>query len=102
MNDDQKQFLTTLIETTGPSGYEEQTQEVWRQRVGQVGGVRTDFMGNAIAVFNPEGSPRVVLEAHIDEIGFQIRYIDENGFLYFNTLGHFDPTTLPGTRVRLM
>lgn len=102
MNDDQKQFLTTLIETTGPSGYEERAQDVWRQRVGQVGEVRTDFMGNAIAAFNPGGSPRVVLEAHIDEIGFQVRYIDENGFLYFSTLGYFDPATLPGARVRLM
>jgi endoglucanase len=102
MNDDQKRFFTTLVETTGPSGYEESTQQVWRERVGQAAETQTDLLGNTIAVINPNGSPRVVLEAHIDEIGVQVRYIDENGFLYFNTLGGFDPATLPGTRVRLM
>lgn len=102
MNDEQRSFLAQIVQATGPSGYETGAQELWRQRVSSVAEVRTDSLGNAIASLNPNGTPRVMLEAHIDEIGFQIKYIDDNGFLYFNTVGGFDPSTLAGNRVRIL
>src|SRR5579859_2100167 len=103
MNDDQFGFLQRLVESTGPSGYEEQSQAIWRDRVRAASdSLTTDTMGNCIAVINSSGNPRVLLDAHIDEIGFIIRYIDENGFLYFSTIGGFDPATLIGTRVRVI
>lgn len=102
MNDEQFAFFRDLVQTTGPSGYEGATQELWRKRVTDVAPVKTDYLGNAVATLNPEGSPRAMLEAHIDEIGFQVKYIDDNGFLYFNTIGGFDPSTLPGSRVRII
>jgi endoglucanase len=43
-----------------------------------------------------------MLDAHADEIGFLVKYIDEDGFLYFGTIGGFDPTTLSGNRVRIL
>ncbi|HEX8917420.1 MAG TPA: M42 family metallopeptidase [Chloroflexota bacterium] len=103
MNEDQFAFLRGLVESTGPSGYEEQSQAIWRKRVeSSADKLSTDTMGNCMAVINPGGSPRVLLDAHIDEIGFIIRYIDDNGFLYFSTIGGFDPATLIGTRVRIL
>lgn len=102
MNDDQFEFLKRLVETTGPSGYEQQTQQVWRERVQDVAaGVTTDTLGNVTAILNPSGTRRVMIEAHIDEIGFIIKYIDDDGFLYFSPIGGFDPSTLPGNRVRI-
>jgi putative aminopeptidase FrvX len=103
MNDDQFEFFQQLVETTGPSGYEAEAQAFWRQRVeGAADRVERDVLGNAIAILNPEGRPRVMLDGHIDEIGFLVKYIDENGYLYFSTIGGFDPSTLAGNRVRIM
>jgi len=103
VQDDQFQFLQRLVETTGPSGYEAMTQQVWRERVQSVAdSVQTDSLGNCIATLNPDGRPRVMIDAHIDEIGFLIKYIDDNGFLYFNPIGGFDPSTLAGGRVRIL
>ena len=42
-----------------------------------------------------------MITAHCDELGFLIRYIDEQGFLYFAPIGGFDPSTLPGNRVKI-
>jgi tetrahedral aminopeptidase len=103
MNDDQFTYLQRIVETTGPSGYEWDAQRVWRDRVAEVAAsVATDSLGNCFATYNPEGSPRVMIEAHVDEIGFIIKYIDESGYLYFSAIGGFDGSTLPGNRVRIM
>ncbi|MBV9278994.1 MAG: M42 family metallopeptidase [Chloroflexi bacterium] len=103
MNDEQLAFLRSLVESTGPSGYEERTQAIWRARVQDAAAdISTDSLGNCIATLNPAGRPRVMLDAHIDEIGFLIRYIDDNGYLYFATIGGFDPSTLAGDRVRIL
>lgn len=103
MNDDQFAFLKRLVESTGPSGYEQQTQQLWRERVqASAASVTTDALGNVTAILNPSGTPRVMIEAHIDEIGFIIKYIDDDGYLYFSPIGGFDPSTLPGNRIRIM
>src|SRR5579859_2912081 len=103
MNSEQFAFLQQLVETTGPSGYEAETQRVWRERICDAAAeVSTDPLGNCVAVLNPGARPSVMLDAHIDEIGFLVKYIDENGFLYFGTIGGFDPSTLAGNRVRIL
>lgn len=103
VRDDQFDFFRQLVETTGPSGYEAQAQTVWRRRVQSAAErIETDSLGNSIAILNPDGSPRVMIDAHVDEIGFLVKYIDDNGFLYFNTIGGFDPSTLAGARVRII
>jgi endoglucanase len=100
MNDDQFEFFRTLVESTGPSGYEAAVQSVWRARVeGAADSLSTDVLGNCIAVINAGGTPSVMLDAHIDEIGFIVKFIDDDGFLYFSTIGGFDAATLPGNRV---
>jgi endoglucanase len=96
-------FLKTLVETPSPSGFEQMAAQVWRAYVAGVSdAVTTDYHGNVVACVNPGGSPRVMLSGHIDEIGFLVRHIDEHGYLYFGTIGGFDPLTLPGERVRLL
>lgn len=100
MDEARVNFLKRLVASPSPSGFEQPAQQVVREEVSQFADeVRTDVMGNVIAVLNPSGSPRVMLTAHCDELGFLIRYIDDRGFLYFSPIGGFDPSTLPGERV---
>jgi putative aminopeptidase FrvX len=102
MDESRVEFLRRLIASPSPSGFEQPIQEVIRTEISQYTDVvRTDLHGNVIASLNPEGSPRVMLTAHCDELGFIIRYIDDQGFLYFAPIGGFDPSTLPGERVHV-
>ena len=102
MDESRVQFLRRLIASPSPSGFEQPVQEVIRAEVSQyTDAVHTDVHGNVIASLNAGGSPRVMLTAHCDELGFIIRYIDEQGFLYFAPVGGFDPSTLPGARVHI-
>jgi putative aminopeptidase FrvX len=94
--------LQRLTAAPGPSGFESEAQEVVRQEARPYADdIRTDIHGNVIASLNPSGRPRVMLTAHCDELGFLIRYIDEQGYLYFAPIGGLDPATLPGSRVTL-
>ncbi|NLE07793.1 MAG: M42 family metallopeptidase [Dehalococcoidales bacterium] len=93
-------FLKTLVDTPGPSGYEQRVQSVFRERVKQYAeNVRTDIMGNVFATVNPGGSPKIMLAGHADEIGFQIRYISDEGMLYFGSIGGHDTVVTVGQRV---
>ncbi len=95
-------FLRRLIATPSPSGFEQPVQQVIREELrSYTDSIRTDVHGNVIAALNPDGQPRVMLTAHCDELGFLIRYIDADGFLYFAPIGGFDPSTLPGNRVEV-
>jgi tetrahedral aminopeptidase len=95
-----KKFLYTLLETASPSGFEEANAAHYRNYVSAFAdSVTTDAMGNVIAAVNPEGSPRVMLAGHIDEIGFLIHYIDDNGFCYFRPIGGHDNAVIIGQRV---
>ena len=63
----------------------------------------TDIMGNLIAVkkCGKENAPKMILDAHIDEIGLIVTGI-ENGFLHFATLGGVDPRILPALQVKVL
>lgn len=56
-----------------------------------------DSAGNLIAELKGGGSNRIMVSAHMDEIGFMVSYIDERGFVYFNKIGGVNPSILPGT-----
>lgn len=95
-------FLRRLIASPSPSGFEQSVQAVIRAELEQYSDdIRTDVHGNVIASLNAGSRPRVMLTAHCDELGLMVRYIDEDGFIYFATIGGFDPSTLPGTRVQI-
>jgi putative aminopeptidase FrvX len=98
------EFLQRLVAAPSPSGYEQPAQRIFRDYVGPFAQVSTDVMGNAFAYVKSgrKDPPRVMLIGHSDEIGFQIKYIDDNGFIYFGAIGGVDPHLLPGQRVNIV
>ncbi len=91
-----KDLLEKLSSAHGVSGYESSSvRHIIENEVRPyVDDVRTDKMGNLIAT-KYGGSPRIMLAAHMDEIGLMVKYVDEKGFIYFTTTGGwFDQTLL--------
>jgi putative aminopeptidase FrvX len=96
-------FLKKLLDTAGPSGFEQAPARAWRDEVGTFADeVRADVHGNSVATLNAKGKPRVMFAGHIDEIGIQITHIDEDGYLYFSGIGGWDSQVLVGQRVLLL
>ncbi len=96
-------FLKKLLDTPGPSGFEQAPARLWRDEVATFADdVRADVHGNSVAAVNPKGKPRLMFAGHIDEIGVQITHIDEDGFLYFSGIGGWDSQVLVGQRVLLL
>jgi len=101
MNEKDFSFFKELVEAPSPSGFEQPAQRVIRKALaGVVDDLRTDVMGNVIAhIAGPAGAPRLMLAGHCDEIGFMVKYIDENGYLFFAPIGGVDAHLVPGQRV---
>ena len=96
-------LLKEICEAPGAPGFEQEIRALVLKTVTPlVDEVEIDNMGNLIAVKkakeNPEGK-KVMVAAHMDEIGFIVTHIDDEGFLRFHTLGGFDPKTLTAQRV---
>jgi endoglucanase len=97
------EFLKRLLDTPGPSGREARAAAVWRAEAERFADrVDADVAGNSIAWLNEEGTPRIMLAGHIDEIGVMIMHIDDDGFLYFEGVGGWDPQVLVAQRIRLL
>ena len=102
MREESFEFLKRIVDTPGPSGYEQQVQKVYREAVRPYADeVRTDVMGSVIAAKNPEARPRVMLAGHADEIGFIVRFISDDGCLYFGQIGGHDAVVAVGQRVNV-
>lgn len=96
-------FLERLLDAPGPSGFEVRAARAWRAEAETFADdVQVDVTGNSWAVVNPGGSPRVMLAGHIDEIGLQITHIDEDGFVFIDEIGGWDPQVLVGQRVTIL
>jgi putative aminopeptidase FrvX len=94
-------FLKRLLDTPGPSGFEGPAARVWREEASTFADVVTsDIAGNSIAEVNPGGSPTIMLDGHIDEIGVIVQYIDDEGLVYFSPIGGWDCQVLVGQRIR--
>ncbi len=93
-------FLTELLNARSPSGYESEAQAVYDKYVKPSAESYTnDALGNRIATLNPSGDPVLMLAGHLDELGLLITYINDAGFLYFETIGGHDRTVISGRRV---
>jgi putative aminopeptidase FrvX len=93
-------FFKEIVNTPSPSGYEERAAEVYRKYTGAFADkVHTDVHGNVWAILNPRAEQKVMLAGHMDEIGFIVHYIDDNGFLYFSGIGGHDSVIPVGQRV---
>ena len=95
-----EEFLKKLVTTPRATGYEFLAQKLIKDYlVNDVDEIKSDNVGNVYSIINPESPFKVMLAGHIDQIGFLISHIDDNGFLWIKPLGGFDTTTLPGKRV---
>jgi len=93
-------LLKEICETAGTSGFEQRIREVVIREIKPlVDSVTIDHMGNVIALKKGKHRKKVMVAAHMDEIGFMVTHIDDHGFLRFHTLGGFDPKTLTAQRV---
>jgi endoglucanase len=103
MKSNSLEFFKHLLALPGPSGFESAPAHAWREEAGRFADrVWADVAGNSFAVVNPEGAPRVMMAGHIDEIGLMINHIDDDGFLYFSTIGGWDPEVIVGQRVEIL
>lgn len=93
-------LLKEICEVPGAPGFEQPIRKVVLRELAKLPvEVSIDNMGNVIALKKGRSDKKVMVAAHMDEIGFMVSFIDEEGFVRFNTLGGFDPKTLTAQRV---
>lgn len=96
-----RDLLRTLTTTWGPSGFEHRIREVIRAIVEPLADeVTVDPLGSLICRVGTkkENGRRIMIAAHMDEIGLMISHIDKNGFMRFEPIGGLFPQTLYGNR----
>ena len=93
-------LLRRLCETPGVPGHEDRVRAVVVEELRPlVDELRIDVLGNLVGTKRGTGGPRVMLAAHMDEIGFLVKHIDDDGFLRLQPLGGFDSRVLVAQRV---
>ncbi len=100
-----KSLIKSLVETPGPSGFEYKIRDVIREEIGDAADeLRTDALGSLIARkgSKSEEGLRIMISAHIDEIGLMVTHVDDNGFVRFTNIGGVSPLTCIGNRVLFM
>lgn len=94
------ELLRKVCRIPGAPGYEQRIREfVIREVSPFVDEVKTDPLGNVIAIKKGLSDKKVMVAAHMDEISFIVTDIDSEGFVRFHTLGGFDAKTLTAQRV---
>jgi tetrahedral aminopeptidase len=100
-----KSLIQKLVEIPGPSGYETQIRSTVRAEVEPLAdAVYVDNLGNLIARIgqkSPDGL-KIMLAAHMDEIGLMATHVDASGYVRFLPVGGVRPGTCPGNRVRFL
>lgn len=100
-----KSLIKKLVETPGPSGFEYAIRDVIREEIADaVDNIRVDALGSLIATKGTKTKQgmRVMISAHIDEIGLMVTHVDQNGFVRFTNIGGINPLTCFGGRVLFM
>ena len=93
-------LLAEICKAAGAPGHEQRVREIVLREIKPfVDEIKIDNMGNVITIKKGKKRKRVMIAAHMDEIGFIVTHIDDKGFVYFHTLGGFDPKTLTAQRV---
>lgn len=93
-------LLKRLCEAPGIPGREDAIRRVTAAELRNVvDEIRVDPLGNVIGVKQGKGGPRVMLAAHMDEIGFFVKHIDDNGFIRLQGIGGWDVRNLGSQRV---
>lgn len=100
-----KALIKKLVETAGPSGYEGPVRDLVKSEAAPLADdLRVDALGSLIARKGQKSKDglRIMLAAHLDEIGLMITHVDENGFARFAALGTTPTHTLVGGRVQFL
>jgi len=102
-----KKLLQTLTETFGPSGYEDEVRKIVHSEVEALADeVRVDTLGNLIAHKRPAKATatptKIMIAAHMDEIGVIVSHVDEHGFVRFSPIGGVFRRYVLGGRVRFL
>jgi endoglucanase len=102
MRDASFDFLRRLLNTPSPPGHEARGQRVWLDYAKTFADETfTDAHGNAVAILNKGGSPRLMLAGHADEIAMAVNWIDDDGFIYVRKLGGVDPAISKAQRITI-
>ncbi len=106
MDDTAREFMLELLRTPSPSGFEAAGQRCWVDYVrSRADSVDSDTYGTAWATRKgaaDSSTPSIMLEAHADEIGFMVKQVNEDGFLFVTRIGGSDRATARGKRVHVL
>ena len=98
-------LLKVICETAGAPGFEKQIRDLIIGIINPyVDEYHIDNLGNLVTFKKGLGKnteKKVMVAAHMDEIGFVVTHIEDGGFVRFHTLGGFDPKTLTAQRVNI-
>ncbi len=95
-------LLRRLSEAHGVPGQEDQIRQIVREELESLCEITTDRIGNLICLKKGtagSGAKKLMIAAHMDEIGFIVRHIDEKGFIKLQPLGGWDPRQMASQRV---
>ena len=96
------ELLRRLLTSPGPSGYETAAATVWREAASSFAEVTSDAMGSSVArVAGTAEGPLLAVLGHIDEIGLMVTHVDDEGFVYFLTVGGQRAEVLLAQRVEV-
>jgi len=97
-----KKFLNKYLNSLSPTGYENESQQLWIDYIKPyVDKIIVDNYGTAVGIINPESDFKVVIEAHVDEISFRIKYITDKGYIYVSKNGGVDHQIAPSKFVNI-
>jgi endoglucanase len=95
------ELLTELVQAHGTAGHEGDLRAIVARELRGICELTVDTMGNLICHKRKEGAKRLMIAAHMDEIGFLVKFVDKDGFLRIQPLGGFDPRQLNSQRVQV-
>lgn len=101
--DERELLLKDFTEAIGVPGYEEEVRTVMRRYTEGFAEITQDQLGSFVAhLAGPARGPRVMVAGHMDEIGFMVRHITEEGFLRFLPLGGWWDQVVLGQRMEVI
>lgn len=101
MDGESRELLIRLLEASGPSGFESESQRIWMEYMRDISDeISVDNYGNIIAT-HEGNAPHVAFTGHADEIGLIVRRIDDEGFIHPSAIGGADKTVARGQRVTI-
>jgi len=96
-----QELLRDLCDAFGPSGHEDDVRALIIDLIRPlVDDMHVDSLGNLIALRKGRSPKKLMLDAHTDEVGVMVRFVDENGFIRFAKIGGWDDRVFAGHRVK--